>query len=351
MKTLFESYTDILKENSKWNPTRNLNIEYVLPNVLKSLNSYNFIFEILFYDGNTRSLALDFSRYSELIPKERYSHTVSLYLLGIQVAEAIGFKQFDLPIWDNCSQRNFLHHWATTCLYHDIAYCIEQSNDEFIPVNNQTLDIISDNLGLQYNLSSKDTIGIIERYYQYRITAAKPTIDHGIIGAMMLYDSLLKRNNKMEKIAETAIIVCDKPMYGEENKANILKYALDIARHNMWFAFNTDDIEKYESLGLNNLIARSDGSHKISFKKEPMLFLLCLIDTIDPIKAYSKKEPETVIRAVCLSSERVKDELKIVFDDCFDDKMKKKAQGCDTWLNVSVRTHEASRCSICFDIK
>lgn len=351
MKTLFESYTDILKENNKWNPTRNPKIEHVFPDILKFPNSYNFIFEMFFYDGNAHSLSLDLNKYSKLIPKERYSHTVSLYLLGIQVAEAIGFKQFGLPLWDNCSQRNFLHHWAITCLYHDVAYCVEQSNDDFIPANNQTLDIISDNLGLQYNLSNKDTTGIIERYYRYRITAATPTIDHGIIGAMMLYDSLLKRNNKMEKIAKTAIMVCEKPMYGEKNKANILKYSLDIARHNMWFASTNDDIKKYESLGLNDLIVRSDDSHKISFKKEPMLFLLCLIDTIDPIKTYSEKEPETVVRAVYLSCERVKDKLKIVFDDYMDDKIKKRARGCETWLNVSVQTHEASRCSICFDIK
>lgn len=351
MKTLFESYTDILKENSKWNPTRNPNIEHVFPDVLKFPNSYNFIFEMFFYDGNTHSLSLNLNKYSTLIPKERFSHTVSLYLLGIQVAESIGFEQFNLPMWDKCSQRNFLHHWATICLYHDIAYCIEHNKEKFIPEKNQTLDVISDNLGLKYNLSSKDTTGIIERYYHYRITAAEPTIDHGIISAMMLYDSLLKRDNEMEEISKSAIMVCEKPMYGEENKSNILKYSLDIARHNMWFASNSDDIEKYESLGLNDLIVGSDNSRKISFTKEPMLFLLCLIDTIDPIKAYSNKDPEAVVRSVHLMSERVKDELKIVFDDCMDGKIEEKAQGCDSWLNVSLQTYKGSQCSICFDIK
>ena len=351
MNTLFESYRDILKENSKWNPTRNPNIEQVFPNVLKFPNSYNFIFEMFFYDGNTHSLSLDLYKYSKLIPEKRYAHTVSLYLLGIQVAEAIGFDMFNLPMWDNCSQRNFLHHWATTCLYHDIAYCIEQNNDNFIPVNNKTLDIISDNLGLQYNLSSKDTTGMIERYYKYRITAANPKIDHGIVGAMMLYDSLMKRNANMEDIVETAIMICEKLMYGVTNKADILRYSLDIARHNMWFASNSNDIEKYESFGMNNLIVRSDGSHKISFKKESILFLLCLLDTIDPIKAYCEKEAEVVVQAVQLTIERLNDKLKVTCEDSIGDKIQNQAQNCDDWLNVSVQINESNSFSITFDIE
>lgn len=354
MKTLFEIYEDILKENNRWNPTKNPNIEHAFPDILTSPFpcAYNFIFEMFFWDGNIHTLSFNLHKYRKSIPEERLTHTVSLYLLGIQIAETIGFNQFNLPIWDDCLQRNFLHHWAAICLYHDIGYCIEEDEKEFNPENNQTLDIISNNLGLKYNLRSKDTTSIMDRYYRYRIAKPKPVIDHGIIGAMMLYDSLMKRNDKMKETAKDAIMMYEKPMFGEVNETNILKYSFNIARHNMWLVSKPEDIEKYKSseVELDDLIVRPDGSNKISFKNEPMLFLLCLVDTIDPIKAYSENEPKDIAQKVNYACERENDQLKIIFVDGIGERINNKIHECNDWLNVFAQTNESSCGSISFQI-
>lgn len=350
MDTLFESYMKILQNNNRWNPTKNYCIEHNFPDILKYPYSYNFIFELLFFDSNIHSLALNVAKYSKLVPEIRFSHTVSLYLLGIKIAEEIGFDRFNLPKWDSNYQRNFLHHWAAICLYHDIGYCIECNNPNFSPKDNMTINVLYHNLNLKYNISDVDKTGIIKRYYHYRIVSAKPKIDHGITAAMMLYDSLMKRNYEMQEIAKTAIMFYEKPMYGNENKDNILKYALAVAHHNMWFAYEANDIEKYNQLGMSDLIIKSDRSNRLSFSKEPLLFLLCLIDSIDPIKTYESSRLEDVLSQIELIVKNEKSKFTITFKDSINDKIKLKATDCEKWINISINIKTLNRFELTFDL-
>ena len=59
-----------------------------------------------------------------------------------------------------------------------------------------------------------------------------------------------------------------------------------IAVHNMWRA--TEETESiYESFGLHELIPNSDNHHIIYYKDNPFLFLLGIVDSIDPINFLS----------------------------------------------------------------
>jgi len=78
-----------------------------------------------------------------------------------------------------------------------------------------------------------------------------------------------------------------------------------IAIHNIWFPQKNDE-KIYRLYKLDNLINRTP----ISLQEAPLLFLLGLVDTIEPVKLFCKNE------------ENIKDVLEGIVINFIDDKIK-----------------------------
>lgn len=352
---LYSEYENILSIERQWNPLKNQKFTDELGddllNVFNAPHTYNFIFKLLFWDGNYGSLTGMLNSWKDKIPQQRFKHTVSLYLLGIICAKRIGFNAFDFPKWDNDADRNFLHHWAAICLFHDIGYFIEEDKTDF-PLNEyKDLDAICERFHIDHNLRDEDESNLINRYYQYRID--KGCIDHGIVAAMLLYDRMMKRNEKYEEFErQGGTINSEKPLYGMENINNIILYSKSIARHNMWYAKpNSDEEKDYEKYELQELMLSLSPTEKISFSNNPAIFLLCLLDTLEPLKKYSGDDTEKVLKNTSFEVQKDDDNISVLIIEQEEDKLVKGTGALQDWMDVKVKKDSNNSVRICFSTK
>lgn len=130
------------------------------------------------------------------------------------------------------------------------------------------------------------------------------------------------------------LYVFRKNLYGSEYKDDIMSYTFDIAKHNMWIA-DEEHIDVYKNFGLFELIPQLDNSHRVSFAKSPLLFLLCLLDTVEPIKTNSDKSKmsEKVLKDCVVKVEKQSNQVKLQFGN---KTMWKKVKGCEDWLDIKL---------------
>ena len=80
----------------------------------------------------------------------------------------------------------------------------------------------------------------------------------------------------------------DNLVLDESFKPVFRSIARTIAVHNIWFCFEdidtTEKCELYINNGVKGLIIRKDTTNPINFVDHPLLYTLCLTDTIDPVK-------------------------------------------------------------------
>ena len=223
----------------------------------------------------------------ELLNKKRYKHTVSCFFLGIGLyhhCEVIKNNINSLITKIRINQDNesdkerFYYIWFLTCLFHDIGYAIE---DKRIYKNQMQKLKINDafNSFLKYEqwkrtAYSKDTI---KKYKSYRENLCDKG-EHGIGGGSLLFNEL--RALRKER--------CEKPSgnpklyWGEELIKDFHLASQTIVCHNIYKIDETDKKRKcYECYKLEKLIT---DIKLIKLKNHPLLFLLCLADSIEPIK-------------------------------------------------------------------
>ena len=137
---------------------------------------------------------------------------------------------------------------------------------------------------------------LLMQYFSYGIhRLSPPCYNHGIIGGYLLFDRFLK-------VYESAYIH-RYPEHGEEytgiesfewsgkhfyiEQIPVFAHIADcIISHNVWKANDVSEAE-YLECGLGALV----GEHfkKIKFQESPLLFILAIVDTIEPYKIYSSK--------------------------------------------------------------
>lgn len=237
----------------------------------------------------------------------RGQHIISTFILGIRIAEILKVLPYRNKTSDVCDPYNkngfnFLYYWFLSCLYHDIGYAYEDFNTKnckwlFNYVNldanarerlkKEGLNAAKDIFDLKYMPDFKcDSIysrGDIDIYFKGRATGIEgigACIDHGIIGGLMLYDKLVRQYYQWkEETGATSDDFRIGKLGLHTSKSHFKEYekaANAIIAHNIWI----ETLNKYKEKDVKYY----DAKNRISFQKDPLCFILCLADTIEPLK-------------------------------------------------------------------
>lgn len=215
----------------------------------------------------------------KLMTPFRAIHTVSAFLLGLTIRDKL---QFDTRKWrhlpkETSAKGSFDLFWSWICLFHDVGYYYEDNTQEkFSDI--RSLDELMKRLEITYNLLDvSEHKELIERYFDKRLAEKKKLLDHGIAGAVLLYDALME-------LSESDGMYSQIKYY----KSFYVKICDTIALHNMWRA-TEDTMEEYYKHQLFELIPKNKNTeHIIYYNDDPFLYLLALVDSLDPIKGFCR---------------------------------------------------------------
>jgi hypothetical protein len=257
--------------------------------------------------------------YSPNFPKP--DHTCFIFILGV-IINYYCFKEKSIFTGESpTGYPQFPFVWFLTCLFHDIATDFERSKLYKGELNN--IEELNEKLKLAYKLleegiftnANESLIKVIPQYYEYRIKEEKK--DHGIIGGLFLYDNLIKIRKAKGWDKELDKFYSDA--------------AAAIATHNIWFNDNK----------ARKVVKELNEIESISFKDSSLLFLLGLVDTIDPLKTYScVGDPLYILENILLSfPETGKIEIAVKKGSLLNfaclEGLKKKLK----WLDVDVKNN------------
>jgi hypothetical protein len=228
--------------------------------------------------------------------------------------------------------KEFPFMWFLTCLFHDFA--MQQENSEELLEKVVDIDTLYKCYSIRHKLLEKRVTGIsrplfnhIRHYFLYRRFKHKK-IDHGILAGIYFYDKLVKNRIIKERERNNNLF------WGKELEKQYGQIAAAIATHNIWFPTNKTacDYIKFEMKELINV-------KPISLKIFPLLFLLGLVDTIDPIKTYSKDyEVDYIVENIQLDFIDNKLILKNKTDSKLDfNEIIKKSDNFKGWLNLEIK--------------
>lgn len=168
------------------------------------------------YMAGKKHELLDSALYTQYESKGKHVHSVSLYLLGKALLPHFQ-QEIDkkltafLPHYSGWHDHNrdFLHTWFLTSMYHDFASCIEfgtiQANDS---ERHRSLAFHLGNHDIRYsiygdypyktqNVPIRFSKELIENYFYYR--ACSGACEHGIIAGNLFFDRFVKTFLKATK--------------------------------------------------------------------------------------------------------------------------------------------------------
>ena len=269
--------------------------------------------------------------------EKRAPHIISTFVLGLKIAECSGvnIKERDLRGF------GFQYYWFLSCLFHDVGYIYEkESNSEWL--ESVSLNGIS---GLKrlcrihyidnqiFNTYPKT---IVDCYLRGRAKGSddlSAALDHGITGGLLLYDGLRK---SFEKSWEQRISKehSNRDDFYVNNKGRLLHcseshfkdYAIvadAVIAHNIFW----DTLHSYlnENGYLYSFINR-----KICMNiNSPFCFILCLADTIEPIK----RNADYIDRIHFTFDKKT---VTIVSDERIISEIFGRIKDDETWLGINV---------------
>lgn len=361
-KSLFEHYSE--QKRSYYGIGCNAedlftdNTEVSQKRCLKFLNQH--------YESGRKIGLLNNDLYDKYAQHGKHLHTVSLYLLGsvllslFQERLSNVLKEFvpNYPFWGNDDDSNFQYIWFLPAMYHDFASCAELgtilANDSSC---HRSLKFHLGNHNVLYSpychfpykmgdLPSRFSPELIENYFYYRACQGK--CEHGIIAGYLFFDHFVKNYFKT--------VPCKVP---DENgnmgwdglnwnigHLTFAAYAADaIICHNIWLGGNAEK-DNYTQFGLTPLLYNDHPENKLSVEKYPLQFMLCLLDTIEPIKRFGDSLlPKEILQGIKLIFDEKKQQLSFSWNDKIEKcrEFEKWREGivnmCD-WMHVSVMTQK-----------
>lgn len=309
--------------------------------------------------------ALSFDFFDKYVKEGKHSHTVSLYLLGLHLEKLFAHKirskirSFTPNNREWYNEKEFKYTWFLCALYHDVASCIEEQQNRRIEDLESLIKTIIPEKESILNRYSSDTV---TNYLRYR--ADSETNDHGIIGGLLLFGKLkdaFYSNVKNHDWEKNKVYIKDGLLWRLEHIDHYRYVADSIICHNLWTAHESNKIlvDKYREYGLDELIIDSEDK-KLSFDKYPLHFMLCLLDSIEPVKRFKNLSPRTILKNITIelvSNKKMCRKIRISWSDNlktdigFWDWMK-NIYSLPEWMQVRVSScnRENDRCSLEIEI-
>ena len=349
--SMFSIYEEIYHEVSSWNAS-----SCYIPRFT--------IYELFSDDGETAQKFV--AEYLRKLDKERIIknskdylldsfnsvHTLSAFFFGIFLKKALNITMPRLPKMYERDENNFAYFWMLACLCHDVARSIEKSSIKSIE------DFYTKNYIRYKFLCKTNDRKLFEAYLNYWISEEREDeqkADHGILGAIILYDAMMKRFNnakrsKCKKVdADGSGFTFGGLHFSENFQNNMFMAANSIAHHDIWRVNpnSTDERDKvrlkdYPGTELECLIAKDD-SCKIFIDKSSsivksdidsgFLFLLALTDSLEPIKASDSREISDIINTIKVS---VLDNTITFECGKYYNKFVERVEGIENFLNVEL---------------
>lgn len=354
MKTLLQIYNDI-SENKNLYDYYGSNL--ILKDAWINVKSAHSFIQQYFQNGEKAIFELKICR-DMYQPDIRDIHTVSVFILGIEIARKM----------KNRILGNELFIWFLMCLFHDMGYKLENKTDLVKEYYTLYKFLQKNEIKEEYNIFKvykKKTL--CENYYRYRAedryrTTEHGVIDHGIAGGIILYKVLVKNYEMVKRKSENNkdSFEYNNLIFSTDNFKDYAKAAIGIIRHNMWYANKSDDCKTYHEYGLDDLI--SEPQNKICYTDDRLLFLLCLADTIEPLKRFrnlgTNEEINEILRQICMDIENINNQknskitITIQVSDELEnkDKLIENCRSLDSWMNVKT-TQEDNKVKITFSFQ
>ncbi|MCI5773698.1 MAG: hypothetical protein MR210_03965 [Erysipelotrichaceae bacterium] len=222
----------------------------------------------------------------------RARHILLTYFIGLVFSDA--YLMHKKEHWEKL--------WFITALYHDSGYYSKEiSNDRFDIkkhkfyllnsfYNEKKLSCLND----KDNYFKKNVLAHsydqIEKYDRYirqfhENNNDVEIVDHGILGGVLTFDKLVNNFFKTESKSDDLI--------------EIKESCLAIAQHNIFKSSSENYDNLYLEYGLDHLISTS--KFKIN-DTTPLLYFLCLVDTIECIKKFAKAKKDRYLKTKTILS-------------------------------------------------
>ena len=308
MRTIEELYNEIISCPPKWIywDYDDNKVEYI-KNIIPDFSSmYNegggedVIMELLRAGGKINySLVTNV----KLLDNERKRHIVSLFFIGhifydrIQVIrdcvnkqiDALGFPQTENPV---DAHKKFSFLWILLCLFHDLGYAYEEGKLKIREVS--SLKDVYSNLAEEFNPPIYN-VDNIKNHEKYRL-CKWGVKDHGIWGGRVFFNDMSQIKNLLKKTA----IIDNTSLFCTQGVDHIYAFAAwIIICHNLRFDKGKGDYTNcFKCRHLEDFIKPK--ARCISLKSNPLLFLFCLADTLEPTKTLkSLKSNPQESRDIC----------------------------------------------------
>ena len=267
-------------------------------------------------------------------------HTNSVFFIGAYLYYNTIFNNHIENSLTLKGYRMFPFIWFLITLFHDFGYKYENDFDNFKHIVD--IETLRKELKIKYNLlMNKKIKGVsitlynsIRKYFLYRRFNSNHNnkIDHGVLAGMFFYDALVRnRIVQYEKKDRNDLY------FGPELNKIYAQAAAVIATHNIWLPTPKDRSE-YIKFGLEDLV----GISPIKLSDSPLLVLLGIVDTIDPVKIYRDKHNKNknhnrILDSILISCDREKIVLKKSPKYSIDfTKIVDKANNLIDWLDVKI---------------
>lgn len=309
-----------------------------------------------FTAGGKEEAILEVSQAFNEFPS-RASHSVSAYMIGLLAYQTYQDRINAQLV--RVSVKEFSYIWFLICLYHDYGYFYER-NPEFIDCSLYK-EILS-NIR-QINSSFWDgryDYELVKAYFKFRMKR-----EHGIIAGALLRKRLNKNLNYAisQNPGQDPNDFTWRNLHWSQKHREWYDFAASlIIKHNIWFANNEvdnsdqDDVcknsnrQSLANYNVNPQLKRLiiSNSQRMVFDENPLLFILCMIDTIEPVKIghrINKKERIEVTNAeiIDMVNIRFKEnaitiqiEKKDRYNELLHHEIYNNAKRLETWMDVRV---------------
>jgi len=308
LKSLKNHFEELLLDTAKWRYYDELekkNIEEILKKPKDFITSY--------LKAAGKLPPEEINTIIENINYERLQHTVSIFFLGLifynksnkiksEIDKYLEVTKKEIKSEKFNVNHNFIYWWFLTCFIHDIGYAYKKNQKlklfgtkENYKIESKVFEELKKITEFVNNSVPIQIVNNWEKYSYFRKEKPNNRINHGFLaGAYFIYMLNNIYNNNKQFRNEEAFIDDSKLFWSQKMLDKVHKpIAWIIVAHNVWYKNrNYGNVEEYEKANLENLIIDEP---IVKLDKYPLYFLLCLVDSIDPVKYMNEKNETNIL--------------------------------------------------------